>query len=155
MNFLIIFTVLTIVNVIASTIKTIVTVNGGKFTASLASAMYYGYYNIVLIYTVADFPLYQKVIITTVCNLIGVYLVKWMEEKSQKDKLWLVKMTVKAKDFPNAWGDLSALPKSYYDLGGHFTIDCYCSTKADTEYAVNVCKKYNGKLFATASTMSI
>ena len=94
MKLLFIFTVLTIVNVIFSTIKSIVTIKSGKTVASLISALYYGYYNIVLIYTVADFPLWQKVAVTFFCNLVGVWLVKWGEEKARKDRLWLVKITI-------------------------------------------------------------
>ena len=51
-NLLVIFIVLSIVNVIFSTIKSIVTVKGGAFSASILSALYYGYYNIVLIYNI-------------------------------------------------------------------------------------------------------
>lgn len=58
MNVLILFSLLTVVNVIFSTIKSIVTIKSGKTVASLISAGYYGYYNVVLIYTVADFPLW-------------------------------------------------------------------------------------------------
>ena len=83
MKLLIIFTILTIINVIASTIKSLLTVNGGKWLASISSAVYYGYYNIVLIYTVADFPMWQKVAVTAACNVVGVFLVKWCEERAE------------------------------------------------------------------------
>ena len=77
MDLLMIFIILSIINVIFSTIKSIVTVKGGAVSASLLSALYYGYYNIVLIYTVAEFPLWQKVVVTFGCNLVGVFVVKW------------------------------------------------------------------------------
>lgn len=96
MNTLVIFSILTIINVILSTIKSIVTIKSGKTVASLISAGYYGFYNVVLIYTVADFPLWQKVTITFLCNLIGVFIVKWLEEKMRKDKLWKVELTLKS-----------------------------------------------------------
>ena len=155
MNFLVIFTLLTIVNVIASTIKTIVTVNGGKFAASLSSALYYGYYNIVIIYTVADFPLWQKVVITTVCNLIGVYLVKWMEEHSRKEKLWLVKITIKPEWFAIVTEALkqAEIPFSYYNLEKYYVIDCYCQTCKQTDTARETAKMAGGKLFATESSI--
>ena len=94
MNLIILFTILTIVNVIFSTIKSIVTIKSSPFIASVVSALYYGYYNIVLIYTVADFPLWQKVVITSVCNLVGVFIVKYGEMKSRKTKLWKIEMTI-------------------------------------------------------------
>lgn len=150
MNFLVIFTLLTVVNVIASTIKTILTVNGGKFIASLSSAMYYGYYNIVLIYTVADFPLWQKVVITTVCNLIGVYLVKWMEEKSRKDKLWKVEMTIPTTFIEEL--DAIKIPHSYIQLSDKHTLfNFYCATQKESKEVKEMCNRYNAKYFVAES----
>ena len=97
MNMLILFSFLTIINVVFSTIKSIVTIKSGKTVAALISAGYYGYYNIVLIYTVADFPLWQKVVVTFLANLIGVWIVKWGEEKARKDKLWKVEATIDSR----------------------------------------------------------
>jgi uncharacterized protein YebE (UPF0316 family) len=95
MNLLLIFTILTILNVILSTIKSILVVKGGKWISSISSAIYYGYYNIVLIYTVAEFPMWQKCIITAAANIIGVFIVKLLEEKSEKTKIWKIEVTVK------------------------------------------------------------
>ena len=97
MNLLIIFILLSIVNVIFSTIKSIVTIKSSPWIASIVSALYYGYYNIVLIYTVADFPLWQKMVVTAGCNLVGVFIVKYGEVKARKDKLWKVELTVPTK----------------------------------------------------------
>ena len=93
-EFLMVFVGLSIVNVVFSTIRSIVTINGGKFVASLISGGYFAFYNIMMVYTVADFPMWQKCIITFVCNVVGVYLVKWGEEKARKDKLWKIEATV-------------------------------------------------------------
>lgn len=90
-----IFTVLSIINVIFSTIKSLVTINGNKYVASLISGVYYSYYNIVIIYTVADFSLQVKCIITFAANILGVFIVKWVEEKQRKDKLWIFHATAK------------------------------------------------------------
>ena len=64
MKFLITFIILSIVNVIFSTIRSIVTINGSKIMASLISGGYFAFYNIMMIYTVADFPMWQKCVIT-------------------------------------------------------------------------------------------
>ena len=93
-NFLITFVVLSIINVVFSTVRTIVTINGGKLSASLLSGGYFAFYNIMMIYTVADFPMWQKCLITFICNVIGVFVVKWGEEKARKDKLWKIEATV-------------------------------------------------------------
>ena len=92
---LILFTVLSIINVVFSTIRSLVTIKSGKWTASLVNAGYFAYYTIVLIYTVADFPLWQKVLVTFGCNLVGVFVVKLIEEKRQKETLWRIEATVR------------------------------------------------------------
>ena len=94
MNFLIVFFILSIVNVIFATTKSLVTIKGNKLTAALVSGGYYAFYNIMLIYIVTDFPIWQKCIVTFICNVIGVFVVKWFEEKTQKEKLWKVELTV-------------------------------------------------------------
>ena len=83
-KFLLTFIILSIINVVFSTIRSIVTINGSKLSASLLSGAYFAFYNIMMIYTVADFPMWQKCLITFICNVVGVWLVKWGEEKSQK-----------------------------------------------------------------------
>lgn len=151
MNVLILFSLLTVVNVIFSTIKSIVTIKSGKTVASLISAGYYGYYNVVLIYTVADFPLWQKVVVTFLANLVGVWLVKWGEEKAKKDKLWLVKITI-----PVNYSDIikkelnnNNISFTYYDINKYFVFDCFCENQKDTKIVSTLCKKYQGKIFAT------
>ena len=79
-DFLILFICLSTVNVVFSTIRSIITIKGGKLLASLFSAGYFSFYNIMMIYTVMDFSMWHKCIITFVCNFVGVYLVKWGEE---------------------------------------------------------------------------
>lgn len=98
MKFLIIFIALSIVNVIFSTIRSITTIKSGKTIASIISGGYFAFYNIMLIYTVADFPMWQKCVITFACNVVGVWIVKLIEEKMRKDKLWKIEVTVKQRD---------------------------------------------------------
>ena len=120
MNLLIIFVLLSIVNVIFSTIKSIATIKSGPWVASIVSALYYGYYNIVLIYTVADFPLWQKVVVTAGCNLVGVFIVKYGEVKARKERLWKVELTVPAK-YKETIDELS-VPHSYIELSDKHTL---------------------------------
>ena len=153
-NLIVIFTALTIVNVVFSTIKSIVTIKGGAFAASLISALYYGYYNIVLIYTVADFPLWQKVVVTFGCNLVGVFAVKYAEEKSKKDKLWKVEATVntmeEAKEIISLLKE-KRIPCNYVDINRYVLINCYCATQKQSAGVKNILDLYNAKYFATES----
>ena len=85
LNLLIIFIILNILNVIIQTVKSIATVKCGKAVAAITNAVAYGLYTVVVVYTMCDLPLTYKAIIVAVCNLIGVYVVKYFEEKSQKE----------------------------------------------------------------------
>lgn len=152
MKLLILFTVLSIVNVIFSTIKSIVTVKGGAWSASIISALYYGYYNVVLVYTVADFPLWQKVVITAACNLVGVFIVKWTETKARKDKLWKVELTVPTK-YKNAIDfDLRDVPHSYIELSDKHTLfNFYCPTQKESAKVKAIANQYEAKFFVAES----
>lgn len=95
-NFLIFFTVLTLVNVIIQTVKSLATIKGGKWTAASVNAITYALYTYVIFFTAVDgIALWQKAVITGVCNFVGVLAVKWIEEKTQKDKLWIFQVTAK------------------------------------------------------------
>ena len=84
---LVIFIVLNALNVIIQTVKSICTVKCGKISAALVNALAYGLYTVVLVYMVCDLSTWLKAVIVGGCNLIGVYIVKLLEEKMQKEKL--------------------------------------------------------------------
>ena len=152
MNLLIIFVALSIVNVVFSTIKSIVTIKSGPWVASIVSALYYGYYNIVLIYTVADFPLWQKVAVTAGCNFVGVFIVKYGEQKARKDKLWKVELTVPTKYKDAIDFDLHDVPHSYIELSDKHTLfNFYCATQVDSAKVKAIADDYEAKYFVAES----
>ena len=155
-DFLIVFVGLSIVNVVFSTIRSIVTINGNKIVASLISGGYFAFYNIMMIYTVADFPMWQKCVITFVCNVVGVFFVKWGEEKTRKDKLWLVKITVPANNFSALYEEITCkdIPCTYYNLQKYYVLDCYCEKQEDTVFVTTLCQKYHGKMFASENKLT-
>lgn len=133
-----------------STIKSIVTINGTPFSASMISALYYGYYNIVLIYTVADFPLWQKVLVTFGCNLVGVYAVKWAEAKGRKEKLWRIEVTVPGEFTKQLHERLNPIPHNYIENVGKYSIfNIYCATQMESSQVKKILVDYNAKYFVT------
>lgn len=152
MKLLITFVILSILNVVFSTVKSLITVKGSPVCASLVSALYYSYYNVVLIYTVADFPLWQKVIVTFACNLIGVYLVKWAEVKTRKDRLWEIRGTIK-DDVDAAMCiemlSTSGIPFNYIDVTKYVIFNCYSATQEDSLEIKDIFERCNAKYFAT------
>ena len=153
-NFLLVFIGLSIVNVVFSTIRSIVTINGSKAVASLISGGYFAFYNVMMIYTVADFPMWQKCLITFVCNVIGVWLVKWGEEKARKDKLWKIEATVLGELTSHLRQDLNnaGLSNKYIPNIGRYTeFNIYCDTQAESAKAKEILAKYNAKSFVSES----
>lgn len=153
MNLLIIFILLSIVNVIFSTIKSIATIKSGPWVASIVSALYYGYYNIVLIYTVADFPLWQKVVVTAGCNLVGVFIVKYGEAKARKDKLWKVEATISPMRFDTLVKKLKEydLSFNYIDVGKYVIFNIYCATQAESAKVKTLLNVVEAKYFVAES----
>lgn len=154
MKLLITFIILSIINVVFSTIRSILTIKSGKNIASFVNGGYFAFYNIMLIYTVADFPMWEKCLITFICNVIGVWLVKWIEEKMRKDKLWKVEVTV-----PNDQIEQLLIDCEYFHIEHFNYIDAYqykvfnfyCATQTESRLIKNVLTEYDVKYFVTES----
>ena len=151
-EFLLVFIALSVVNVVFSTVRSIITINGTKTMASVMSGGYFAFYNVMMIYTVADFPMWQKCLITFVCNVIGVWLVKWGEEKVRKDKLWKVEATVPTEYKGAVDLDLRDIPHSYIVLSDKHTLfNFYCATQADSKRVKDIIDQYGAKYFVAES----
>ena len=153
MNAILLFALCTAVNVILSTIKSILTVKGGKLSASFINALTYGFYSYVIVLTSADgMPIWLKMAITAVCNFVGVYLVKWIEEKARKDKLWKVELTVPTKYTNTIDFDLHDVPHSYIKLSDKHTLfNFYCATQKESAKVKAIANQYEAKYFVAES----
>ena len=153
MNTILLFALCTAVNVILSTIKSILTVKGGKLSASFINALTYGFYSYVIVLTSADgMPIWLKMAITAICNFIGVYLVKWIEEKARKDKLWKVELTVPTKYSNTIDFDLHDVPHSYIELSDKHTLfNFYCATQKESAKVKAIANQYEAKYFVAES----
>ena len=150
---LITFIILSIINVIFSTVRSIVTIKGNKVTASFISGGYFAFYNIMLLYTVADFPMWQKCIITFVCNVIGVFIVKFIEEKSRKDKLWKVEATIPRAEASRLINYLenSELSYNYVDINKYYLFNFYCPTQKESASVKKLLDNFHAKYFVSES----
>lgn len=152
-NFLILFIFVTIINVVFSTVKSITTIKGSKTMASLVSGGYYAYYNLVIIFTVSDFPLWIKCVVTFGCNVVGVWVVKFLEEKFRKDKLWKIEVTAKSYqvDEINFFLKSAKLPFSFVidETKKYAIYNIYCQTQAESLSVKELIKIFNVKYFIT------
>ena len=151
---LIIFIALNIVNVIIQTIKSLATVKCGKTVAAIINAVAYGLYTVVVVYTVCDLPLWLKVVVVGACNLVGVFCVKWGEEKARKDKLWEVRATVYEPYTESLHHDLESanIPHNYIPNIGKYTIfNIYCETQAESKRVKDLLDYHKAKYFVSES----
>lgn len=148
-DLLVLFIVLSILNVIIQTIKSIATVKCNKWVAAAVNAIAYGLYTVVIVYTNADLALWLKVIVTAITNLIGVFVVKLIEEKMRKDKLWKVECTFR-KEFVNEVQKVK-VPKTLMTCESEKYIICnfYCATQEQSAIVKKLIKDCNGKYFAS------
>ena len=148
---LLIFIALNITNVIIQTIKSLVTVKCGKTAAALINAAAYGLYTIVVIYTVCELPLYLKALIVAICNLVGVYVVKLIEERARRDKLWKVEATIPVEIAEKVKHDLRAngLPHNYIDIEKYYLFNVYCENQEQSKVAKVILDYYNAKYFVS------
>lgn len=154
MKFLLTFFILSVVNVVFSTVRSITTIKSGKTVASLISGGYFAFYNIMLIYTVADFPMWEKCFITFVCNVIGVWFVKWIEERLRKDKLWKVEVTVPNEQVESLLADclyMNIEHFSHWDAYQYEVFNFYCATQKESTMVKELLKNYKVKYFVTES----
>ena len=151
---LIVFIALNIVHVIIQTVKSLATVKCGKTVAAIVNAVAYGLYTVVVVYTVCDLPLWLKVVVVGSCNLVGVFCVKWCEEKARKDKLWEVRATVYEPYTESLHHDLEIanIPHNYIPTIGKYTIfNIYCETQAESKQVKGLLDYHKAKYFVSES----
>lgn len=145
------FIIFNILNVIIQTVKSICTVKCNKWVAAIVNAVAYGLYTYIIVLTNADLDLFIKIGVVASANLIGVFFVKLVEEKSQKDKLWKVEATVLNK-FANALEfDLRDVPHNYVPVGKHTLFNFYCSTQKESAKVKRIVEQYGAKFFVAES----
>lgn len=151
MNFIIFFALITLANVIIQTVKSLFTIKGGKLSAATVNAIAFGFYTYITFFTADDsISLWQKALITAVCNFIGVFFVKFIEERLQKDRLWIFNCTAKVEsaDVIKITELLKSMDISltYNQLKDDlYTLSIYSYTQNESEMIKSVLKNYKIK----------
>lgn len=134
--------------------KSLATIKCGKVGASIVNAIAFGLYTVVVVYTVCELPLWFKVIVVAVANFVGVFFVKWLEEKFRKEKLWKVELTIPRGVSPEVFSEYfntNSIPFNYIDIDKYVIFNCFCATGEDTEKVIEIAEKYGGKYFVSES----
>ena len=153
-NAIIIFIIFNVLNVVIQTIKSIATIKCGKNAAAIINAIAYGLYTYIVVLTASDgVTLWFKILVVALANLVGVWVVKYFEEKGRKDKLWRVEATVSREVALDLIRKLKAndLPYNYIDINKYYLFNVYCATQAQSAKVKEVLNTYNAKYFVSES----
>lgn len=157
MKLLILFVVMNVLNVVIQTIKSICTIKCGKTIAAIVNAVAYGLYTYIIVLTNCDLPLLAKCLIVASANFVGVWVVKYFEEKARKDKLWKVEATIPYQGISAENDDClielknAHIPMNYIDINKYVLINCYCATQAESTIVKEILNKYDAKYFVSES----
>ena len=155
MKLILIFICLNLINVCLQTANHIITVKSNKFFASFFNALTFGIYTVVLVYMTCDLSLWLKVIVVAGCNLVGAFIVKSIEEKTQKEKVYKIEISIpklyieefkKELDFYGISYNIFSINYQYAEA------NCYCNTVDEKEQVLSTAKKFNAKYFITISS---
>ena len=157
MNLLILFITMNVINVIIQTIKSIATIKCGKITAAIINAIAYGLYTYIIVLTNCDLPMLTKCLVVASANFVGVWIVKFFEEKARKDKLWKVEATIPNQGIFAENDDClielknANIPMNYIDINKYILINCYCATQSESKVVKEILDKYDAKYFVSES----
>lgn|SRR5574344_1871440 len=147
------FIIFNIINVVIQTIKSICTIKCNKWIAAIVNAIAYGLYTYIVVLTVCELDLWIKIFTVAGANLIGVFLVKYFEEKKRKDKLWKIEVTIPIEEKEQMIEDCKYYHFSYnyIDIEKYAIFNFYCATQKDSQNVKCLLKSYNAKYFVAES----
>lgn len=155
MNAIWIFTLATIVNVSLSTIRSICTIKGGKMISAITNAVCYGFYPLIVMLTAqGTVGIIINMAITAVANFVCVYIIKLIEEKARKEKLWKVEATIPytMTEKLHEQFDKVGIAHNYIPNVGAYTIfNIYCPTQAISTKVREVLEAVGAKYFVSES----
>lgn len=136
-QFLFLYLVLQVVYVILNTVTNIAKIKCSKLIASLTSAICYGFYVIVVVATASNQPIWVKMLLTAVTNVVGVYVGMWVMEKLRKDKLWKIEITIRdaieAYQFEKTLREKDISFNSIVCENGNIILNVYSKSQKESE----------------------
>ena len=146
------YVIFSVLNVIIQTIKSIATIKCNKYVASVVNAIAYGLYTYIIFITSDEsLGLWFKIIVVAIANLIGVFVVKYFEEKNRKDRLWKIESTFSnSENFIKnleVWAKVNNISFNYINIDKYIIVNFYCPTQKESVIVKEFITKFNGKYF--------
>lgn len=145
-------------NVVLSTLKSVITIKGGRNWAALANAIAYGF-NTIVIKSLVDVDLEIAIAITIITNLVGVYFGLGIMEKMRKDQLWKITVTVPSVELQDFKLQLKENSISFItyetQVDKYKVVDIFSKDRNDSKNVKNIFKYFNVKYTISANSGSL
>lgn len=152
MNAIIFFALMTVINVTLSTIRSLCTIKGGKWLSATTNAICYGFYPLIVMLTAeGTVGIVVNMGITAVANFVCVWLIKLVEEKARKDKMWRIDLAIPTEERDFAHRKLAEIPHNFVECGSWTMFNCYCATQEETAKVKQIGVMLGGKYSAYES----
>lgn len=146
-NVIIVFVICSLVNVILSTLKTLIMVNAGRNSAIIINAVCYGFYTLV-VKQLTSVDYITAVTVTILANIVGVWISYKIMDLFKKDKLWRITVTLKTVDeFAECVQQLAKYNIGYTPIENTNSIDIYSYNQKESAIIKNILGNYNHKYF--------
>ena len=152
---ILLYTITSLVNVMLSTMKSILTVKANKIIATLINAISYSFYTIV-VKQLADVSFTVALVVTFITNMIGVYTSIWIVEKIsarlKKDKLWKISVTSFDRSITSKLLEYNigyTLAEKEYKNKKVYSIDIFSENQEHSTIIKEILNKYNVKYHIT------
>ena len=151
------FTAAQLVNVLLSTIRSVVLIKGSRKTAVIFNAVSYTIGALVtglIAGVVKNVPLIC--LVTAATNLAGTWMGLLIIDKVRKDQLWRISATVRSSQFQDLVNDLHRSKVDFITYETQWTertpIDVFSKSKEESSLIKEIFKKYNVKYTINTDT---
>lgn len=151
----VIFCICSLVNVILSTLKTLIMVNAGRNSSIAINAICYGFYTLV-VKQLSSVDYATAVLVTIGANIVGVWISYKIMDLFKKDKLWRITVTLKTVDeFAECVQQLAKYNIGYTPIENTNSIDIYSYNQKESAIIKNILGNYNYKYFIQEMAKSL
>lgn len=151
----VIFVICSLVNVILSTLKTLIMVNAGRGSAIIINAVCYGFYTLV-VKQLTSVDYVTAIIVTILANIVGVWISYKIMDLFKKDKLWRITATLKnKKQLDECVKALEKYNISFTQIKDSLSIDIYSYTQKESSIVKTILNNYDYKYFIQEMAKSL
>ena len=154
-NVVIVFCICSLINVILSTLKTLIMVNAGRGSAIIINAVCYGFYTLV-VKQLGAVDYVTAVLVTIGANIVGVWISYKIMDLFKKDKLWRITVTLKNKKaLDECKNHLNKYNIGFTPIKDSLSIDVYSYSQKESAIIKNILANYDYKYFIQEMAKSL